>query len=387
MGERTYAGILLRQKRLERCWSQEGLCGGICTVSYLSKIEQGKVAVSPEILTALFSRLETPWYNSPEDLAQGKRLTEDAYETLFAFRLDRLKSLLNGAPEELHHGPYAPDLLLLQWFCHGPLPDDALEPCLDNRQLALLRIAQGRWEEAVRLYPCGYIYYVAGNHAYTEGDATRALELLQTGYQLAASAGQARVMLHCRMLSGNCYANLHRLPEMLAHYETARRLAEDLGDADALRDMAYNIASTRLELGQYEESYAFFSKLENPNIMSLHKLAICCEKLGKTHEALSALDRAKDAPANGGVDRDFSLRLCNLVRCRLEHPDYLQQEEYGSELLICFQHCREALPAGYAIFHLPWLMEYHTARRQYRQAFELLRDFPGAVPCDWAEPG
>ena len=36
-------GRLLRQERLRQNLSQEGLCRGICTPSYLSKIEQGQV--------------------------------------------------------------------------------------------------------------------------------------------------------------------------------------------------------------------------------------------------------------------------------------------------------------------------------------------------------
>ena len=54
------SGALLRQARLQRDWSQEGLCRGICAVSYLSKIEQGKVEASGEILRQLFARKAPP---------------------------------------------------------------------------------------------------------------------------------------------------------------------------------------------------------------------------------------------------------------------------------------------------------------------------------------
>ena len=47
------AGLLIRQARLQRDWSQEGLCRGICAPSYLSKIEQGKPAPSPEVTELL----------------------------------------------------------------------------------------------------------------------------------------------------------------------------------------------------------------------------------------------------------------------------------------------------------------------------------------------
>ena len=32
----SIAGLLIRRERLARGWSQEGLCRGICTASYLS---------------------------------------------------------------------------------------------------------------------------------------------------------------------------------------------------------------------------------------------------------------------------------------------------------------------------------------------------------------
>lgn len=40
---------------------------------------------------------------------------------------------------------------------------------------------------------------------------------------------------------------------------------------------------------------------------------------------------------------------------------------------------RRELPMGYAAFHLPWLEQWYTANRQYKQALELLLEFPGEV--------
>ena len=47
------AGLLIRQARLGRDWSQAGLCRGICAPPYLSKIEQGKAAHSREVTERL----------------------------------------------------------------------------------------------------------------------------------------------------------------------------------------------------------------------------------------------------------------------------------------------------------------------------------------------
>ena len=75
--------------------------------------------------------------------------------------------------------------------------------------------------------------------------------------------------------------------------------------------------------------------------------------------------------------RELAGRICGLVRCRLEHPDYLERPEYGAELMELFETMRSELPIGYASFHLPRVLEWLRARRMYRQAYELLLDFPG----------
>ena len=41
MGQKLQ-GFIIRKYRQERKWSQSSLCRGICAVSYLSKIVQGK---------------------------------------------------------------------------------------------------------------------------------------------------------------------------------------------------------------------------------------------------------------------------------------------------------------------------------------------------------
>ena len=110
--------------------------------------------------------------------------------------------------------------------------------------------------------------------------------------------------------------------------------------------------------------------------MSLHKLAICQEKRGERTAALETIRLAETAPGDDAIDPALARLMCQVVRYRLEHPDYLHDPDYGATLLACFRRCRDELPIGYASFHLPWLMEWYTAARQYKQAYELLRSFP-----------
>jgi transcriptional regulator with XRE-family HTH domain len=373
-------GYLIRRERLRRDWSQEGLCRGICAASYLSKIEQGKTRPSEEIVKALFARLGQPWYGAAE-LGDAPALLESAYDVLLSgdtagFR--ETQANIETLAEKLRSSPFAMDaelLLALMKQEEQPL-DAALEPYLDARQLALQRLLQGREQEAIRLCPEAFFYYWAGAAAYERGGSyAAAMSDLQRGCDLAARDGRPHLMLLCRMLMGNCYANLLETDGMEREYTAARRLATALGRGDDVRAMDYNSASTRLETGDYHSAYAYFSALETPSLMDLHKLAVCCEKLDQREAALAALDRA-DAMESEWPETQDAREMCALVRFRLEHPDYLRRSEYGSALLAVFRRCREKLPVGYAGFHLPWVLEWYTATRRYREACELLREFP-----------
>ena len=127
-------------------------------------------------------------------------------------------------------------------------------------------------------------------------------------------------------------------------------------------------------MGRFEEAYTYFSALSEPGLLELHKLAIASERTGRRGEALRALERAEGLDC--WLPDDLGRQLCELVRFRLEHEGYLENAEYGRLLQLCFERCRRELPAGFAAFHLPWMLEWLTATRQYKQAYELMLDFP-----------
>lgn len=370
----TYQGSLILRERLARNWSQQGLCQGICTVSYLSKIETGKTEPSPEILRLLLGKLGLHTDEVRE--REAAALAEQGIEALFYGSEEELQELCRRAPD-YHSTAAGLELQLLEQVSlpEGKPLDCALESCMSPRMLALQRVLQKRQGEAVLLYPCGWTYFTLGGSAYETGDAAAAVEYLQTGCELAAQEGAPRLMLLCRLLLGNTYSNLRDIPQMEKHYAVARRLARALGDEAALCNIDYNTAAVQLECGAYQEAYEYLSTVKQPGMMVLHKLAIACEKTGRKEEGLAALEQAETMECVMPPTA-VARKLCRLVRYRLEHPDYLEKDGYGQLMQECFACCRKELPHGYAVFHLPWMLEWLTATRQYKKAYELLQNFP-----------
>lgn len=372
------AGALIRRARLERNWSQEGLCRGICSVSWLSKIESGREGADPELVAALFERLGL----EPQETPGAAELIERCYEAAFSLDYedwDALRAQLEAA--RLESGPYCVDsALLLQLFSGVQgAPDwvQAMEGVLEPRQRSLLLWLSGDFEALCRFDTAAYSCYLRGNAAYCAGNNTLALELLERTCRLAVEEGRLRILMHARVTIGNCYSNGMQYEAMLRHYAAAERMARALGDDDTVRSIEYNRAATTLELGRAQEAYDALKRLGAESAMELHKLAAACELLGRREEALAALERA-ESPAAPSPEpaHELAPRICGLVRYRLEHPDYLERPEYGAELMELFETMRRELPIGYAGFHLPRVLEWLRARRMYRQAYELLLDFP-----------
>lgn len=382
--DKKVTGFIIRRERMRRDWSQDGLCRGICAASYLSKIEQGRVTASEDILRLLYERLELPWYGGESALPALSERIDELYELAYSGEFEVLREKISAlAPQRdaLLQSPAAPDIAVLEAAANWRGGTDAgvdagMEQYLSPRGLALLRLMQDRDAEAAAICPSALCSYWAGVAQYESGRSyTAAVENLQRAYSLAAGEGRARLMMLSRAYIGNCYCNQLDVENMEAHYTVAERLATALHDAGMLASIRYNRAATALETGDYESAYRYFSALEEPTAMALHKLAICCEKLGRRDEAFSALNRAA-AVEDTHMPAGLAEEMLSLVRRRLENPDYLRDADYGAALLDCFERCRRELPIGYAGFHLPWLLEWYTANRQYKLAYELMNEFP-----------
>lgn len=372
----NYAGFLLRKERLGRNWSQEGLCRGICTVSYLSKIEQGKAVPADDTLRLLLERLDLKWYDGDAEISG---FIEQAYEVLFGYDRSFAEIILSADRQKLMYSPYGLDFLLLEQFAmEKPEPlDEALEVCFDLRQLALQRLLQDRFDEAISLCPRAFFHCIAGQRYYQQGEIARALEALQGAYQLAAQEGHPRIMLHCKLLMGNCYSNQQNMDAMKGHYAVAKRLAHALGEDSALEEINYNIAATQIECGEYEKALTYFETIESPSRMEFHKLAICYEKMKQPEKAMAALSQAEQAEESPWMPEGLEELMLKVVQFRLSHEAYLECAEYGRMLLECFNQCCSLLPSGYGVFHLPWVLEWYEANRQFKKALAVLKSFPG----------
>lgn len=373
----NYIGMLIKSKRKELDWSQESLAHGICAVSYLSKIEKGQITPSYEIEELLLKRLNIN-FNKELD-KESLNLTNKLYDLLFTGRFKEFnKKIKNIDLDKYVASLNYLDIKLLDHFSNdkGPI-EDYLEEYLNNKQLAMQKILKGSSEQAILLYPCAFTYFIMGKDLYDKGKQyASAINNLNIAYNMASSNGDAYLMLAAKTWIGNCYSNVLDVENMLKEYDIALKLSKDLNSKDYTEAINYNIACVKLELGDYKEAYKYFNSQKNLNSLELHKLSICLEKLNKKKLALNTINKAYDKLNKDDEFNDIYKLMFDVVKYRLENDNYLLDKHYGELIVNCFNECKNYLSIGFSAFHLPYLLEWYIANRQYKDTFETYANFP-----------
>ncbi len=101
-------GPLIKKHRLDKNLSQESLSKGICSISYLSKIETGQTEASYQILSMLLHRLDIPMPDTIQELEeirikiqQGIKallFSDHEHKTRIRRDLERMNNLLSSSP-------------------------------------------------------------------------------------------------------------------------------------------------------------------------------------------------------------------------------------------------------------------------------------------------
>lgn len=377
-------GIIIRKRRQELGWLQTELCSGICAASYLSKIEQGKAEGSAEVRSLLLRRLGIEWRDDPEFMQETAAWFEDWYDRLFSGEeIDELAVALSQRREEYQHSPFFLDWLLLTWLTSGKPPVEVQDfvSVMDERQNSLYLSLTGKFSELLKISGRSYFLLEAGKRFFYKGDFTRALSCFQRGMDQAYREGSVRILMECCGDLACCYSCLNQLEQAREYFTATIRITRSLGRAGDLELVAYNLASTELQLGHPEDAVRHL--LEHPwnQAMYFLKLSTCYERLGQREKALQALEQARTAPLNTDMEgvtatpgqvREIFDQMCCLANIRLNDTNYLKNPEYGKLLHISFRNMKKRMPESFFRFHAAWLEEWYVANRQYQKAHEIL---------------
>ncbi|WP_289197598.1 helix-turn-helix transcriptional regulator [uncultured Dubosiella sp.] len=364
-----YLPVLLRQARLARDWSQESVANGICAVSYLSKIENGKIVPAPDIVEALAKRL-------------GLTL-EDASLTAIEAKLDAFYASHyeqeDGAPvfeaEELERmlgSVFALDAMLIR--CQNREAVETLrsyEPFFDARQRRKydeLRLLQGAWSEEAFLatYHDFFAYAFAAETSCRHERMLDCLAYWSEALSIAQKEMDVERILDAllgRLVAFSILSDIPSMERVFAQIEKVATMTATDSARQMLDNARYNVGASRLERREYAKALELLLGCAH-RPLAAHKIALCYEGLGEYELAKAWIVKEQQRASSVFFD---------VVRYRLEHPNYLREEAYARMMKRCLDEASENYHYGYFLFHLPYYLDVLEANRQYKEAYGLLK--------------
>lgn len=393
------AGFLIRYHRLQQNISQDGLCKGICVVSYVSKIEQGKVEANDEIIHQLFQVLGISYCNDENFINKGRKMLKQYYDKKrYRENVEEEENWLSQHSDSLLHSPLC---IAYRLYLIAKKSNDKqyniidehveelalFEPCMEDEeryQYYLSYASHSKYEvrkkyilQAGKLKDSDDFHYACGHMYLSNGEFFEAIEHLQKAYDMYSNTGNVYGMLYTCVLLGDCYACQNVEALMMKYYKIGANLARNLKDKKEMRVLYYNIGATYLELKRYDIAEEYLSQCmhTNDDVMEdvfycNHKLALLYIETNRKEKGLPYVKKLQSIATS--LQKDAFLKISEFIVLRYE-DNYLQNKRYAEVLQeIC--KLEDSLYFGFRLFHARYYVEVLQHQRRYKEAFHILQE-------------
>ncbi|KEK21622.1 tetratricopeptide repeat protein [Bacillus gaemokensis] len=319
-------------KRLQQKMTQEELCQGICSVSYLSKIENGKIEASEEILQLLCTRLEIAVTDLRDVEEEVKEKLDEWLNALVHLDKQQVERIYNELQAEMQH---VLDFEIINYYnllytryliMKRDLP--ALEEELEKLKKmykkyspfqkllytysrALMYFMKHRYKASLECliqaelmakeqgyYETGIYYNLALVYSYLEIDhmalyfANIALEGFRSEYRF-------RNVINCQLVIAFSYIRKKQYSEALEMYNNILREAISFADKDIITSIALNnMGYLHYHKKDYKKAKEYYlqclqyKKEEDFNyIDAVYEISLQCVQLQEFEEAREWIER------------------------------------------------------------------------------------------------
>lgn len=392
-------GTLLRNERLNQNMSQKALCEGICSVSYLSKIEANTVTPSDEIFDLLLDCLGINLVRDQSKIELFLSGFNSLWNDYLAYTTPTVpKELETLATECLYSYQTINAHILLYYFTNDAqylnrLKDFEALFSVDQRLAYTLAYSETLNSEdqiqyllhATGIDHYGIIHQELGVAYYITGFYYSAIETLSHAYERFSKQGNVKGMYLSSFTMGSSYANLtytspDQLEMMEFYYNRGLKLNRYLKDPNASSSINYNLGATYLLIGDYTKAQLHLTRAYEHtqsetlqhielNTLILQKLCLLNIFQNKRDLAQNHFDQLENP-----TDR-LSKTVYDLLDFMLENPDYIHQKEYESILIMCKDTANLQAHHGYVLMYVKFLIQYYKANRLYKKALALTSEF------------
>lgn len=389
-------GIIINLERKIQNMSQAALCEGICSVSYLSKIENLEVIPPRDILKMLVEALGYS-YEPIENLplyhfeTAYQEILDDYYCFLNDDALEKISYLLETYEKTDALSDLSFDLILMH------LLKNSLKETLTLESLQTYRAFDKFLNNDQRyLLDCLYfnLMYLEENFEVDERDAedqygvltllqafidfkhgrySQALTRSKRAYARFVEQGNFKGMIHASSISCSCYANLKEYQKHIEEASKILKLNRITQNKTIELEIHYNIGATYLTQGKFqkaryhlEKGYEHIEIKPGMRFLFLEKLGLTYALSGDSTKLSVIMKELKSIHGS-----DALITLLNTINKNddyLKHPAYLDSIEQILSSKDYQLFGRSQMYAG---------MLYHgyRAQYQYRKCLDILEKY------------
>lgn len=242
-------GSIIKMNRLLQNMSQKALSEGICVGSYLSRIENGDISPSEQVISELLGALDIEFNDSDTFMEEGTTLLNHFLEELMFNEFATSKDLFNQIEldaEKFRHSPLIIDYYIVNLAFYCTTEDRVIF----NEVRALLdSVLELMSNEQKFKY---YLYYGI-DYAKTQYDYEEALEILSKARSFGQNGHLWYWIGYVHLENNNILKAFEYFQVAMQHYLTDANLLSVIGTYEML-------GLTFLRARQYEESKQYFEK-------------------------------------------------------------------------------------------------------------------------------
>lgn len=393
----NFNGFLLRQERMKKNYSQAGICKGICTPSYLCKIEQGKAEPSQDILVKLFHTLGIQYCTDQKLILKAESFFQKFFSMIEVEEdITECKAFFDHYSKELEaselHIEYHIYLFYI-YILNDPslalkekIYLEKLKSYMNEKLKAIYyyfcAVLIGKNKEAIEylkksihLSPSSYYYYYLGKILFHIGDYEECIVNAEKAYRLAFEDGNPYVLISSSFLVGSCHCFYHNHHSAKLYYE--RAIALTRGYKIKVKDYAYyNLATSFLETADYQEALYYFDKVKKLDedeahfFIYLQKMAYLYLKMDDMEKAKEKINDMKKILVNLNNNVDIYRIMLENLEIMIK-KDYLKDSRYEETLIYLYNKVEDVLGYGLKRFYAIKWIELLKTQRKYKEALQI----------------
>lgn len=367
-------GDKIRYFRKSKNLSQQSLANGICSVSYLSKIENNQIEPSGEILLFLSNRLGVSLKQEDKE-DEIKRVIHKWYKALFNRDTKKSQQFVMKIKEfKITSVEYQITVKLLEVW-HYLLQNDihkakeniaSLESShetLKHRVLFMYLLVQALLQYHLRKYndsytyliqaeselkqlsfedwETGYVNYLQALVSSQLGRYTNCLDFIRKAVEIFESLYMFKKCADCRLLMGITYQRIGNLEEAEKHLLLAQGIAESFNDTGMLGAIAQNLGyieskngNSKEAINHYLDSLCLKEKLGlEDQVTTIYTLIEEYHKIGNHEEGLKYVEKGLE----------ITKQKESLIEYEVHYQYYLRVFRYGVYHEVTIQYLIETV--------------------------------------------